>query len=201
MKSRRTAVFGALLILAALPCVALAQEHPKGSEHPKKTEHPKTAEHPAKVEHPAAAGDIVAVASGAGNFKTLVAAIKAAGLVEVLQGKGPFTVFAPTDEAFAKLPAGALDDLLKPENKKKLADILSYHVVPGKVMAADVKTMKAKTVNGQELSLKVDGQGVMVDGAKVLKTDIGATNGVIHVIDTVVMPTAAADQPKDHPKH
>ena len=112
------------------------------------------------AEHPAAPGDLVAVASGAGNFKTLVAAIQAAGLVEALQGEGPFTVFAPTDEAFAKLPPGTLDELLKPENKAKLAAILAYHVVPGKVMAADVKTMKAKTVNGQELSIEVkDGKG------------------------------------------
>jgi uncharacterized surface protein with fasciclin (FAS1) repeats len=133
-------------------------------------------------------GDIVAVASGSDNFKTLVAALKAGDLVTTLQGKGPFTVFAPTDEAFAKLPAGTLEDLLKPENKKKLAGILTYHVVPGKVMAADVKTMKAKTVNGKELSIKVAGGVVMVDNAKVVKTDLAASNGVIHVIDTVLLP-------------
>lgn len=133
-------------------------------------------------------GDIVAVASGAGSFKTLVAAVKAAGLVETLKGKGPFTVFAPTDDAFAKLPAGTLEDLLKPENKEKLVAILTYHVVPGKVMAADVKTMKAKTVNGKELSIKVEGGSVTVDNAKVVKTDVAASNGVIHVIDTVVLP-------------
>jgi uncharacterized surface protein with fasciclin (FAS1) repeats len=199
LKSMRTGALSALLLLAALPYLALAQEHPT------KTEHPTKAEHPAKATHPAAAGDIVAVASGAGNFKTLVAAIKAAGLVETLQGKGPFTVFAPTDEAFAKLPAGTLDELLKPENKTKLAAILNCHVVPGKVMAADVKTMKAKTVGGQELSLKVEGKSVTVDGAKVIKTDIAATNGVIHVIDTVIMPAAAgAAAPakhSDHPGH
>lgn len=133
-------------------------------------------------------GDIVSVASGAGSFKTLVAAVKAAGLVETLQGQGPFTVFAPTDDAFAKLPAGTVEDLLKPENKEKLVSILTYHVVPGKVMAADVKTMKAKTVNGKELSLKVEGGSVSVDNAKVVKTDVAASNGVIHVIDTVVLP-------------
>jgi len=132
--------------------------------------------------------DIVAVASSAGSFKTLVAAVKAAGLVETLQGKGPFTVFAPTDEAFAKLPAGTVESLLKPENKEKLVAILTYHVVPGKVMAADVKTMKAKTVNGKELSIKVEGGAVTVDNAKVVKTDVAASNGVIHVIDTVVLP-------------
>ncbi|MBC7365889.1 MAG: fasciclin domain-containing protein [Undibacterium sp.] len=136
----------------------------------------------------AKSGDIVAVASGAGNFTTLVTAIKAAGLVETLQGAGPFTVFAPTDEAFAKLPKGTVEDLHKPENKAKLVGILTYHVVPGKVMAADVKTMKAKTVNGQELDLQVNGGAVTVNNAKVTKTDIAASNGVIHVIDTVVMP-------------
>jgi len=199
VKSMRTAALSALLILAALPYLALAQEHPNSGEHPK------NAEHPGNAEHPAAAGDIVSVATGAGNFKTLIAAIKAAGLLETLQGKGPFTLFAPTDEAFAKLPAGTLDELLKPENKAKLAGLLSYHVVPGKVMAADVKTMKAKTVNGQELSLKVEGKSVMCDGAKVLKADIAATNGVIHAIDAVVMPAgagaAASNKPKDHPGH
>jgi uncharacterized surface protein with fasciclin (FAS1) repeats len=133
-------------------------------------------------------GDIVAVASGAGSFKTLVSAVKAAGLVETLQGKGPFTVFAPTDEAFARLPAGTLEDLLKPENKEKLKGILLYHVVPGKVVAADVKTMKAKTAGGKELSIKVEGGNVMVDNAKVVKTDVAASNGVIHVIDAVVLP-------------
>ncbi len=132
--------------------------------------------------------DIVAVASGAGIFNTLCAAVKAAGLVETLQGAGPFTVFAPTDEAFAKLPAGTVADLLKPENKGKLVAVLTYHVVPGKIMAADVKTMKAKTVNGQSLDVQVTAEGVSVDSAKVVKTDVDASNGVIHVIDAVVLP-------------
>jgi uncharacterized surface protein with fasciclin (FAS1) repeats len=132
--------------------------------------------------------DIVGVASSAGTFNTLVAAVKAAGLVETLQGAGPFTVFAPTDAAFAKLPAGTVESLLKPENKEKLASILTYHVVSGKVMAADVKTMQAPTVNGQNLAIVANAGGVTVNGAKVLKTDIPATNGVIHVIDTVVLP-------------
>ena len=133
--------------------------------------------------------DIVDTAVGAGSFNTLVAAVKAAGLVETLKGTGPFTVFAPTDEAFAKLPAGTLDDLLKPENKAKLQGILTYHVVPGKVMAADVVTLKtAKTVQGQELTIKVTGETVTVDNAKIIKTDIVSSNGVIHVIDTVVLP-------------
>jgi len=136
----------------------------------------------------ASPGDIVAVASSAGSFKTLVAAVKAAGLVETLQGKGPFTVFAPTDEAFAKLPPGTVEGLLKPENKDKLVAILTYHVVPGKVMASDVKTMMVKTVNGKELSIKVDDGKVTVNDAKVIKTDVAASNGVIHVIDTVLLP-------------
>ena len=134
------------------------------------------------------AKDIVAVAVGNGSFNTLVAAVKAAGLVETLQGPGPFTVFAPTDEAFAKLPKGTVEELLKPENKAKLVAILTYHVVAGKVMAADVKTMKAKTVNGQSLDVKVTDGGVTVDKAKVVTTDVAASNGVIHVIDTVLLP-------------
>jgi len=134
--------------------------------------------------------DLVAVASGADNFKTLVAAVKAAGLVDTLQGEGPFTVFAPTDEAFAKLPAGTVESLLKPENRDKLAAILKYHVVPGKVLAADVKTMEAKTAQGQSVKLKVSDHGVTVDNAKVVKTDLLAANGVIHVIDTVIMPNS-----------
>ncbi len=133
-------------------------------------------------------GDIVALASSAGSFKTLVAAIKAAGLVETLQGKGPFTVFAPTDEAFAKLPAGTLEGLLKPENKEKLVAILTYHMLSGKVMAADVKTMQAKTVQGQNVDIIVADSGVTVNGAKVVKTDVLAKNGVIHAIDNVILP-------------
>jgi uncharacterized surface protein with fasciclin (FAS1) repeats len=141
-----------------------------------------------RAETAAPAKDIVAVASSAGSFNTLVAAVKAAGLVETLQGKGPFTVFAPTDEAFAKLPAGTVESLLKPENKDKLVAILTYHVVAGKVMAADVKTGKVKTVNGKELDVKAWSGKVTVDGAKVTAADVAASNGVIHVIDTVVLP-------------
>jgi uncharacterized surface protein with fasciclin (FAS1) repeats len=133
--------------------------------------------------------DIVETAVGAGSFNTLVTAVKAADLVDTLKGKGPFTVFAPTDAAFAKLPAGTLDDLLKPQNKAKLQAILTYHVVPGKVMAADVVKLKtAKTVEGQDLKIKVNGSTVTVDNAKVVTTDIACSNGVIHVIDTVVLP-------------
>ncbi len=135
--------------------------------------------------------DIVDTAVAAGSFTTLAKALQAAGLVETLKGAGPFTVFAPTDEAFAKLPAGTLEDLLKPENKAKLTAILTYHVVPGKVMAKDVAGLKsAKTVNGQSLKVTVKDGGVMVDNAHVVKTDVATTNGVIHVIDSVVLPAA-----------
>lgn len=132
--------------------------------------------------------DIVDTAMAAGSFKTLVAAVKAADLVETLKGDGPFTVFAPTDEAFAKLPAGTVEELLKPENKKKLTAILTYHVLSGKVMAADVKTMEAKTVQGDKAKVKVADGKVTIDKANVVKTDIEASNGVIHVIDAVIMP-------------
>ncbi len=134
--------------------------------------------------------NIVDTAASAGSFKTLVAAIQAADLTETLKGKGPFTVFAPTDEAFNKLPPGTVENLLKPENKEKLRAILTYHVVPGKVMASQVtKLSSAKTVNGQDVKIAVQAGSVMVDKAKVTKTDIAASNGVIHVIDTVLLPT------------
>jgi uncharacterized surface protein with fasciclin (FAS1) repeats len=135
--------------------------------------------------------DIVDTAVGAGSFKTLVAAVQAAGLVETLKGAGPFTVFAPTDEAFAKLPAGTVESLLKPENKEKLVAVLTYHVVPGKVMAADVvKLTEAPTVQGSKAKVKVADGTVMIDNAKVVKTDIETSNGVIHVIDAVILPPA-----------
>jgi len=138
----------------------------------------------------AKAADIVDTAVSAGQFETLVAAVKAAGLVDTLKGEGPYTVFAPTDEAFAKLPAGTVEDLLKPENKDKLVAILTYHVVPGKVMSGDVlnKQVKAGTVEGSELSINALNGGVSVDEAKVIQADIETSNGVIHVIDTVVIP-------------
>ncbi len=136
----------------------------------------------------AASQDIVDVAVGNGSFKTLVAAVQAAGLVETLKGTGPFTVFAPTDAAFAKLPAGTVDMLLKPENKDKLVAVLTYHVVPGKVMAADVKPGDVTTVQGSTATLKADGGKVMIDGATIVATDVMASNGVIHVIDSVIMP-------------
>ena len=133
--------------------------------------------------------DIVDTAVAAGSFKTLAQALQAADLVDTLKGKGPFTVFAPTDEAFAKLPAGTLDTLLKPENKEKLRSILLYHVVSGDVTAAKVVQLtSAKSVNGQELKIMAEGGKVMVDNANVVKTDIACSNGVIHVVDTVLLP-------------
>lgn len=137
----------------------------------------------------AAAKDIVDIAAGVPELSTLVTAVKAAGLVETLKGDGPFTVFAPTNEAFAKLPAGTLETLLKPENKEQLKKVLLYHVHVGAgVKAADVKTMKLSTAAGQDLDIKVADGGVTVDNAKVIKTDVVAKNGVVHVIDTVVLP-------------
>ncbi|QDV38892.1 Immunogenic protein MPT70 precursor [Tautonia plasticadhaerens] len=139
------------------------------------------------------AQDIVDIAASNPDFETLVAAVQAADLVETLKGEGPFTVFAPTDDAFEALPEGTLDDLLLPENKEKLASILTYHVVPGKVMAADVLGMggqSATSVEGSDIPIEVDGETVTVAGATVTATDIEASNGVIHVIDAVIMPPA-----------
>lgn len=137
----------------------------------------------------AKAADIVDTAVSAGSFKTLVAAVEAAGLVDTLKGDGPFTVFAPTDDAFAKLPAGTVEDLLKPENKDRLVAVLTYHVVPGKIMSGDIagKTSAVKTVQGSELTVDAT-NGVKVDEASVVTADIETSNGVIHVIDAVVLP-------------
>jgi len=132
--------------------------------------------------------NIVEIASGNKDFSTLVAAVVAAGLVETLNGNGPFTVFAPTNEAFAKLPAGTVEELLKPENKEKLVAILTYHVVAGKVMSKDLSNgQKAETVNGQEITVTIE-DGVKIDAATVTAADLEASNGVIHVIDSVIMP-------------
>lgn len=137
----------------------------------------------------AADKDIVETATEAGEFKTLAAAIEAAGLASTLKGEGPFTVFAPTDAAFAKLPAGTVESLLKPENKQQLIDILTYHVVPGKVMASDVVGLdEAKTVNGKMIDVQAEGGTVKVNDANVTATDVAASNGVIHVIDQVILP-------------
>lgn len=133
--------------------------------------------------------DIVDTARSAGSFNTLVSALQAADLAETLKGEGPYTVFAPTDAAFNQLPAGTVEGLLKPENKAKLQSILTYHVVPGKVMSRDaVELTSAKTVNGQSFRISTSGDGLMVDDARVIKADIKATNGIIHVIDQVIMP-------------
>ncbi|MFK7830765.1 MAG: fasciclin domain-containing protein [Congregibacter sp.] len=138
-----------------------------------------------------AAGTIVEVAAGNEAFSTLVAAVKAAGLVDVLSGEGPFTVFAPTNDAFAKLPAGTVETLLKPENKDQLVAVLTYHVVAGKVMAADVvKLSSATTVQGSAVSIEAGASGVQINDANVVMTDVAASNGVIHVIDTVILPGA-----------
>ena len=140
----------------------------------------------------ATGADVVDTAVATGQFKTLAAALDGAGLVSILKGPGPFTVFAPTDAAFAKLPAGTVDDLLKPENKAQLTAILTYHVVPGRVMAADVAQLtEAKTVNGEMVKVRADGGSVMVNDAKVTAADVTASNGVIHVIDTVILPPDA----------
>ena len=133
--------------------------------------------------------DIVDTAVAAGDFNTLAAALTAGGLIDTLKSDGPFTVFAPTDEAFAKLPAGTVENLLKPENKDQLVSILTYHVVPGKVKAADVvKLSSAETANGSDVSIRVKDGKVYVNDARVVATDIGASNGVIHVVDTVILP-------------
>ncbi|MDA0221649.1 MAG: fasciclin domain-containing protein [Proteobacteria bacterium] len=134
-------------------------------------------------------GDIVEVAAADGRFTTLVAAIEAAGLVETLQGEGPFTVFAPTDEAFAALPEGTVEDLLKPENRDTLVAVLTYHVVPGKVMSSDIAGQEMEVATAQGSTVEIDAMdGVMVDGAHVIIADVDASNGVIHVIDAVIMP-------------
>ena len=177
MTSLRLCVVAVLLVLM-FALAGCQQEQP--AEVPEPTMPPAAAEAPK---------DIVDTAVAAGSFETLVTAVQAADLVETLKGEGPFTVFAPTDEAFAKLPAGTLENLLKPESKETLTAILTYHVVPGKVMAADVVGLEsATTVNGKDLSIKVEGDTVMVDGATVVQTDIECSNGVIHVIDAVVLP-------------
>ncbi len=188
--------------LAAAP--TLAGDHPASpAEHPKgQSEHPATAGEAAPQP-----GNIVAIVSGVENLQTLARAVIAADLDEALQGDGPFTVFAPTDAAFSRLPKGVLESLLKPENKDELAAILSYHVIPGRVMASDVKTMKVATVGGEELSIEAGKDGVTVGKARVVRTDLAAANGVIHVIDAVLLPAApskkAAEKgkPKDHPGH
>lgn len=170
---RKTVIACVTLTLLASPAFSHCGKCGIGDDHSHATE--------------ASASDIVAVASSAGSFNTLVAAVQAAGLVETLQSAGPFTVFAPTDDAFAKLPDGTVENLLA--NPEQLKQILLYHVVPGKVTAADVvKLSKATTAQGSDVEIAVDGGSVMVNNANVTKTDVMASNGVIHVIDTVIIP-------------
>jgi uncharacterized surface protein with fasciclin (FAS1) repeats len=140
----------------------------------------------------AQAADIVDTAASAGQFETLVAAVQAAGLVETLKGEGPFTVFAPTDEAFAKLPAGTVENLLKPENQDQLVEILTYHVVPGKTMSSDIagQELEVETVQGETIAIDAANGAVMINDAQVVQADIETDNGVIHVIDTVIMPAS-----------
>jgi len=172
MKVLRPAAFAAVVIATALTLSACGSDSETAME---------------ETTEQASVGTIVDVASGAGNFSTLVAAVTAADLAATLSGEGPFTVFAPTDDAFAALPAGVLDALLLPENKALLAQILTYHVVSGKVMAADVTDGDVATVEGQTIKLATEG-GVTVNGATVISADVAASNGVIHAIDQVILP-------------
>jgi uncharacterized surface protein with fasciclin (FAS1) repeats len=168
----------ALAVAVGMGSSALAAHHEQAEAK---------AHHGGAEAHPAM--DIVHTAASREQFSTLIAAVKAADLAEVLSGEGPFTVFAPTDAAFAKLPAGTVESLLLPENKERLAAILTYHVVPGAIYAKDVSgTSKVKTVEGSEVEVKRDGDAVTIDGANVVTADIEASNGVIHVIDTVIIP-------------
>ena len=176
MKAKRSGVFAAVAVVLALTLSACGSDKEETMEA--------VAEETTEA---TTVGTIVDVASGAGNFGTLVAAVTAAELVETLSGEGPFTVFAPTDEAFAALPAGVVDALLLPENKAVLVQILTYHVVSGKVMAADVTDSDVATVEGQTVKLST-ADGVTVNGAKVVTADVAASNGVIHAIDAVILP-------------
>lgn len=176
MKAKRSGVFAAIAVVMALTLSACGSDKEETMEA--------VAEETTEA---TTVGTIVDVASGAGNFGTLVAAVTAAELVETLSGEGPFTVFAPTDEAFAALPAGVVDALLLPENKAVLVQILTYHVVPGMVMAADVTDGDVATVEGQTVKLST-ADGVTVNGAKVVAADVAASNGVIHAIDAVILP-------------
>ncbi|HPF70292.1 MAG TPA: fasciclin domain-containing protein [Candidatus Krumholzibacteria bacterium] len=190
------------LVLAAVVAVAAGAVAPsaRAIEQPKK---PDTGKAAAQL---ASANNLLAAAKKAGNLNTFVSAVNAAGLADKLGGEGPFTVFAPTDEAFAKLPKGMLEDLMKPANRAQLAGLLGDHVLPGKLMSADMITMKATNVSGTDLGIAVVGDVFMVDDAHVVQRDIAADNGVIHAIDKVLVPAAAAapaatDKPKDHPAH
>lgn len=185
--SLAVAAIAASLLLAACGSSSSSESSSTAPAASASAEETMAEESMAAEESMPAAEDIVTIASTTDGFSTLVAAVTAAGLVETLQGEGPFTVFAPTDEAFAALPAGVLDALLLPENKDVLTKILTYHVVPGAVMAADVTDGDVATVEGQTVALST-ADGVSVNGAKVVQADIVASNGVIHVIDAVILP-------------
>lgn len=191
---RFTSALSVLLVAVFLMVACAPAPTPLPTQTPRPTMEPTATPLPQPTATPEPAPqDIVEIAAGDGRFTTLVAAVQAAGLVETLKGSGPFTVFAPTDDAFAKLPAGTLDELLKPENKQALTDILLYHVASGKVMAADVtKLTSATTALGKDVTIKVDMGKVYINDAQVIITDIEASNGVIHVIDTVLLPPADA---------
>ncbi len=176
----------AVAVAAALTLAACSSSSDDTAATPAASESAAAAE-PSMASEAPMAGDIIEVASTTDGFATLTAAVTAAGLVETLQGEGPFTVFAPTDEAFAALPAGVLDALLLPENKDALTKILTYHVVAGKVMAADVTDGDVPTVEGQTVTLST-ADGVTVNGAKVIQADVETSNGVIHAIDAVILP-------------
>jgi transforming growth factor-beta-induced protein len=185
---RSNIVLSVLLVLTFVVAACAPAPTPAPTAMPEPTKMPEPTAMPEPV-----LKDIVDTAVADGRFTTLVTAVQAAGLVDTLKGEGPFTVFAPTDDAFAKLPAGTVEELLKPENKQKLTDILLYHVVSGKVMAADVVGLKsATTVFGKDVAVKVDMGNVYINDAKVIITDIETSNGVIHVIDTVLLPPAEA---------
>jgi uncharacterized surface protein with fasciclin (FAS1) repeats len=184
MRVKRLTIIAAAAV-AALSLAACSSGTTTGGST---TSAPATSSSPAESASPTAAGTIVDVAAANPDFSTLVAAVEAAGLAETLSGTGPYTVFAPTNAAFAALPAGVLDKLLLPENKETLAKILTYHVVAGEVKAADVKPGAVKTVEGQDITIAVDGGTVKVNGATVVATDVEASNGVIHVIDAVLLP-------------
>lgn len=189
MNTTRFLAIAVLLIASGTIVAAQAQEHPQKHDDQAKMEN-----------------DVLSVARDAGNYETFLAAVQAAGLTKKLQSKGPFTVFAPTDEAFAELPAGTVDDLLEPANKARLAGLLANHVVPGTILQADMKTMKATNVSGQDLAIRVVEGVATVNGARIVEPDLVASNGIIHGIRSVILSTEpverqADDKPKDHPAH
>jgi len=193
----------AMIVAVAFPGLAAAQDHPS-NEHPASSEHPSKAEHPGKTSH--ADDGVLAKAAADGRFTKFVAAVEAAGLSERLQGNGPYTIFAPTDEAFARLPEGALADLMKPANRALLVGLIGNHVVPGKLSADAFKNMKATNIDGHDLVIKSSHKKWTVDGVQVIGDELEAGNGVIHVVDAVLVPSKPVEHPekaapKDHPGH